>query len=900
MIRITLFAIVLLLNTVSSHGSSLTHVNAVVQDEKRNAYFATHKGVFRFDGSNYLKLAGVTGVPAGWANAIEYNPATNTLYIAFNADGIWQLDLNTNSASQVADTWAKDLAISNDTLLIHGYDGLLGMELKNHETYPLLQRHGQLLGVAGNHTNGYAMLTTGVYMVQGRSTRLIDDTSIQSGAIAATPQGVAYFRGDTLVSYSGLSDSFIYNDTGKAGQHLTFAAPHTLHFTQNGFVKSATLANLEVAKQNMNHRPASYRGLFVDADSRLWALDIAGFEIFNPAFSITPILPPSPINVLQKAYGQYWLGTKNGLYVKRGDGFKLLDWLKPLMPPRVTITNVLPFVDQLVVNTSKGSFAVDVDTQSVKRIFDHYVINAAVVDNSLYLATDKYGIVIFDDGFSVLPSAELNKTLPDTEVLAIKQLSGGVYVATAKGLFEAKTNETHLPGIKVSDVAEIEGRIFAASYGAGLFEMVDSAWRPVPSPLFITELNVGDNQLFLSTVNGLHWLNNQHYTQMLDGTNGQYLIPGSVQYDANRILAVSQNGLLKVSLNALLQQPGTNVINYARTQDSVQFNPTQARVEINNADWVEIALTDYEFNQYNSLQYQYRFGGEQWHTLAAPIIQLNNLRQGQFTIEYRTSAKGNEWTAPNQITLVVNGPWYTGAIAYSVYLTLASLVLVFLVVYVVRRTQSFHLVFKALNRNVKHDVSEALQLVTEATTLCSGNDTEITEGLVKLNRACSQLIPVAHSHANLGVKSLHDGLGFLQANCFTNYDKQECRFDITLGHDKLTRELECDIYSVVYHGVTNALQHSQCTTLAVHVNKVGDFINVEIKDNGTAIGLVERKVNFGLGHYVITQTAKGYGTKAKWKSGGRKGFKINSVVVTFPVLQGKPRLVSVAAMPMAS
>jgi hypothetical protein len=882
---------VFLLNTVNAHGSELaagdiTHVNAVAQDENRNVYLSTHSGVYRFDGRNYY---GLSGLPESWANSIIYNKQINSLFVAFNTEGVWKYQLDSQTAEKISDIKGEQLALSKQVILINSLNILHTMDLTTKITTQVLKSERRILDIAANSESNYALTESGVYSIDGVKVKEIESIRIRNGSITATPYGVSYFRDDTLVSYSTLTDTFTYNYDIKLGHHLTYVAPHSLYFVDAGYVKSATLGKLEISQETLNQYPNTYKDLFVDLTHRLWGVKTSSFDVFDLSVSFQPIFPPSRYNVIKNIDDELWLGTKNGIFVKKGDQFQKLAWLNLAIPANTTITNISEFVNKVIVSTSKGSYLIDVTTQTVRRLFAGYVINASVLNNRLYLATDDHGVVIFNESFEVIKSNQLNKSLPDTEILSVRELSTGLFVATAKGLWDQSNNITHLPNMKISDVAEFDERLFASSYGKGLFEKVGEQWIKRPSPFFITELVNGDNDLFVATSDGLHWLTQKNFTKVLPDTKGHHYIPGSVHYSPNQIVIASQDGLLTIRNTVLMPEPEPAHISYVKFAGKTILNVDSQMIKVENTNWVDIALTDYSFNQRLNKKYQYRIDGQAWHSLVAPLIQLNNLYQGTYSIEYRNSIF-NGWGETTTLKLVVTGPWYSSNIAYAIYAGTAGISLLLLIFNLFRWMRSFHRIFKTLNRDTKKDITKVLKLICEGSTLCGGNDVALTEGLVKLKEAQLILIPIAHNHANLGSNSLRDGVTNLQTSCAVNHVSVECSFDLTLGEQLIERKLEQDIYTIVYHAVTNALQHSKCTTLYVYVNKVQDSITVEVKDNGIGTTFAQKNLDFGLGHYLIKRIAKERGTKVKWFTKGKKGYLANSIVVTFPIILDKVAL----------
>ena len=155
----------------------------------------------------------------------------------------------------------------------------------------------------------------------------------------------------------------------------------------------------------------------------------------------------------------------------------------------------------------------------------------------------------------------------------------------------------------------------------------------------------------------------------------------------------------------------------------------------------------------------------------------------------------------------------------------------------------------------------------------------VCEGLVKLRKAHDILNPIANSHASLGHNDLSGAIDMLHVKCIQRPDI-EAEFNITLGKDFLTKQLQCDIYTVLYHAVENVFQHARASKITVHLNKVSNRLRLEVRDNGIGLSMFAWSVNFGLGKYVMDKIAKDYKTQVKRYS-NRNGTRF---VIEFPVI----------------
>jgi hypothetical protein len=439
------------------------------------------------------------------------------------------------------------------------------------------------------------------------------------------------------------------------------------------------------------------------------------------------------------------------------------------------------------------------------------------------------------------------------------------------------------------DIAVTNDRLFVATYGDGLFEYVHNTWQSIASPLFINELVPTPSGLLIGADNGLHRLTSAGYTTIIAGTAGHYFINGSILQSADKILASSHAGLLIVQQTTPIPQP--DVISYVKTANGLLLHP--AKVEIKTA-WLDIALANYDYANHtnnNNQHYQYRVNSNEWHTLSVPLIQLNNLAQGLYSVEYRKSVGESGWSIPQTYSFRVGGPWYATQAAYIVYVAAIVLLLLYLSYLVIRWVRSFHTAFKTNKALLQQSgINEALRKLTQGVAAFDVNNQ--SGGLSNINRAIELIAPLVHRQAFLGAKSLTDGLTYLQMMSVTSYVNKEVRFNVTLDPEPVAHELACDIYAVIYHSLLNALQQTHCTAITVGIIQIDQLVVVTCTDNGDSKSRITRLVDFTLGEYIIKRIAKDNNTKVVWRSA--KGQ--NTMTVGLPLRLAQPQRQPLAAV----
>lgn len=877
-----LFLLLYVLGSFNCFAFNMQHLNAAAQDNNKNIYFSSHDGVYRFDGNHYLNLSTLSQLPRRWTSDVFFQ-SPGYLYIAYKDKEVWKFNLNTLEAKKLSDFTAKKLAANDSYLFMLGREQLSLLNLETFEVSSPLSKKLKMFDVSASTNHGYVMANDGVYVINDTSARLIDNSNVTKGELVATPYGVIYFLNDHMVSYSYLNDVKVINNKITSARHLRFAPPYFLYYVDRGSINQAEITQLSLLQEGINARPQAYKDLFVDDEQNLWTLDVSSFEVVSSKVRLDRLSVASIYNVIATVDGKTWIGTDEGLYTYVDGQYAELNNLNQQISKfGFSVTALIQENDTVLVATNLGAYAINLNTQVVSQFFKGYVINLAIINKQIYLSTNDEGVQIFNLGLTPIDAGYINKFLPHEIVWATKNVDGRLYVANEKGLVSFNDRgdasielEKYAP---VADVQLLGNTLYAATYGNGLFRKVDGKWESVVSPLYINELHSLSQELYLSTNHGIHKFSmDDAYTNLLEGTGDHSFTPNGILTISDKIIAVSNQGVIRVERKRQETVPNSS-ISYIKTNTKTYLNPETLKV--NNSGWLDIALTNYSYTLNDHISYQYRLNMSEWHDIPTPLIQLNKLNPDTYTLEYRSKINGGVWSKPQPFNFVVSGPWYSSNSAMWFYAFILTGLAVCIAGFVFFWLQSFHRVFKSHQKQLQREgLSVAAVNLANGIDLCGGDETMVCEGLVKLKKAHDILNPIANSHASLGHNDLASAIDMLHIKCLAR-DGIEIEFNVTIGKEALTKQLQCDIYAVLYHAVENVFKHASATKVTVHLNKLGNKLMLQVIDNGKGLSMFTRSVNFGLGYYVMDSIAKEYKQPIK-RTSGRKGTKI---VAQFPVI----------------
>ncbi|PAJ71455.1 hypothetical protein CJF42_25875, partial [Pseudoalteromonas sp. NBT06-2] len=413
----------------------------------------------------------------------------------------------------------------------------------------------------------------------------IEPQIIINGEIQATPDGVVYRRDNVMVFYDYQQEQFRYDDTFKNPRHLTAADAHHIYFVDNNIIKKYSTIGLEAGQYKFGINDEIFNDIYIDKEDKIWMLGMTNFHILDTNIKFEPFNFNSKYNVFGLVNNTYWIGTRIGVYQYENGKTSTIPWLDEIMPIEdYTVQNIVQFNDHAIISTSKGAYAVNLTSKTLTtRLSVDYIISANVIDGLLYIGNDRYGVQIFDAQFNQIDVTEINATLPSREILQVRKINKRLHIATAKGLWMQvdKGGELALEGTVISDVAMVKDRLFAASYGEGLFEFKQGKWESLPSPLYIKELIAGD-KLYLTTSNGVHFLNDKNYTQLMARTGKHSFAPGGVIYSGDKIYMVSHLGFVIISKT---KTPPIKELklSYIKTDQHTYLNDNH--IEIAQANW---------------------------------------------------------------------------------------------------------------------------------------------------------------------------------------------------------------------------------------------------------------------------------------------------------------------------
>lgn len=876
-----------LLMTLSVQALEVEHLNGVAQDSKEIMYFSSHEGVYRYDGEHNINISKYSGLPNGIVKDIEVSK-NDIAYVLYSNGSIWSIDLEKMKAQHFANSEAVKIEISENSLFALSKNDLSTYDLQSKSFQNVLLNKKRIIDFDAGYGNSYVLADDGLYQVTDKSIKQLIDLDVKKGEVLATPHGAVYVANSGISFYSLLQREVKNNYDIQNASNLVFKEPYGIFYTNYDSINELSIPTLEVSRLGINSSNASYSELFTDSSNRLWAMSSNDFTLIEDQLKVTQLRLGSRYNVLFKSKNKTWLGTTDGVYQINDQTPTEITWLNNKIAERkFSVTGFSYFNGYLIVATNIGLYQVDLNTQTVNKLVDDYIINLDIDNDSLFISTSDNGLFVFDSNFRKLDYDNINKALPSKEILTTKFIGNKLYIATANGLVSVQKDEVEVvfqDEIMITDIETFDGNVYISTYGKGLLKKVSDKWLELPSPSHIKDLTLFKNKLIATTSNGLHYLDkSQQQTNLIKSTKQYSFTIGSVITNAGKLVAASDSAILEIENREVLA-PKTPSISYIETESSVYFGANESIIL---KDWLNVALTRVAYSKSSNYRYQYSLNDSEWLELKSSMLQLTGLPGGEHQLKFR-EVNGEESSGFQTVSFNVATPWYKTKTALTAYVIALLLLVALGCTYLYLWVQSFHRVFrKNQTQFQKEKVSEAFLHLNAGKTLCGGDATMVTEGLVKLEKSIQLLEPVAHCNASLGSNQLLPALDFLQIQTSLQ-TKVKVKFDINLGDFKLDKQLERDIYSVIYHGVKNSIEHSSGKQCFVYLYRCKNNIIISVEDDGVGCGFYN-KIHFGVGFYTMKQIAKAYDTKLKVSSKSGTNLEITLPIVTNATINAEPQ-----------
>ncbi len=700
----------------------------IEQDQQGYIWLATHGGLVRFDGQQFLVFGDDENelLPSSMLSHLMMDSQQRLWVVSDKGLGFWA---NGNFTRYPYD-YSKNGHINaiielNDGSILVGANGLYrlrakGVELFYHEKFVVtsLAKQGDSIwvGSLGNlsklHTIKKSMQFFSLKDKHNRVNQLIVD---------GEDVWVGTRKGMYLVSDGKLSLQFAGYDGGDpevTGMYID--REHTLWVaTRETLVRIHDSGKVEHIHKESPHAFPWAISFFEDKEGNMWigSRTEGIVKIWNGWGHKVAEYDGLPTNFLwsiTENSGRLWFGSNLGLASYDGKKFKQHVSAEQLHNSEVY--TILAEGERIWLGTLQGVALYQQGKLTYPEFFDdlqYTQINALARDAEGHLwVGSKAGLWRYGDGS--LKHYGLNSGLTTKDVRFIHQTkAGSIFVGTADGLYQLLDERLVLVGPRILNSAFVttmmetqEGVLVVGTYRRGLFLYDGTRWFNFTrskglfsnSSFALFEL---DGYLWLSSHNGVSRIAKQALNSALAGTS-ETLESEPILSVTNKVVGAQQvrccngagtakgavfNGTIWLPslLGAVTVKPDNVVENTVPPNVIVEWLETPKRRINNVSNSFELDQDERNFIiKYNGLSYQspkdvgfqYRLLGlhDSWSPIKADReVSFNNLGHGEYVFEVRARNNHGVWSQSTARAVIQITPMFHETVGYKVLLAVVAL-----------------------------------------------------------------------------------------------------------------------------------------------------------------------------------------------------------------------------------
>ncbi|WP_419147539.1 ATP-binding protein [Pseudoalteromonas 'SMAR'] len=822
----------------------------VTEDDEGFIYFATQVGGYRFDGTHHIELNKLFDLPNNWVTDVEYSFNDNSLYIALGDLGIRKVDLSTKKITTISESRCWRMELTDKLINCKNGSALVSVTRDVNNLTTELMSDVKVTSINGNYIDS----ESGLYKVDGKGIVELASTGASYSKSASNSNGLLIWRNNTLYYYDN-HGRMISTPWEKFPTALAIDGNTALIAIGNK-VKRLSLFDLRVINYDVSSFSEVVKHIFIDSNDNLWLFSNNSIQHVAKGQKHTPVPLPSSYNLISKNRDFTFIGTETGVYLQDGPKLKLVGEPENYGP----VTTDVELVDNtLYIATTTSLSKYDVITNQINKLYDGYVIVASNINGILYFGTNDDGLYKVIDQ-EVIEVKDLNAVMSSKEVTAIELIDSKLFIGTNKGFYVKDANgliTAHGHDLTtVTGFVKLSSGIYVSTFKQGLYKFQSEKTHRLETPQSISDVVATDDTLYIGTISGVY-IYDGLTAYPLTGTSQLNVTPNSLKLDSDRIVFGTQYGIesFKLASSNQIKQPTVVGI-----MINGEFSPTlpasfRANQNINLLISAKSVLSNTE--------YQYKIN-DTWQNAVSGVIDFSHVEPGTYNLEIRARQSGGKWKSNVIREVRLEGEWYQTSIFYALLITFAlsilSITTYLLLLYLKANFDVHEKLQKMYSFTSTHNL---LALMTKAKTKCSSPDVnQHADGLVFIDEVIDVLVPMAHGNAVLGKRTLKQGVMALQASLKYEAPSSEFEFVCSTEHGKtLPNHIESDAYAVIYHSVKNSIEHGNCKRVEVYVEQVRGTLQVSIMDDGCGCSWFSRTFKYGLGFFLMKQTARRNNTK---------------------------------------
>jgi len=855
--------------------NNLSNVHSIIQDKHGFVWLAGQQGLTRVDSEQNLTFSlnnSQWPLPGSWIHDISL--IDDKLLLATENNGLWLFNTRNGESEKLAADISRQSSYNaakfKGNYYIYAPYKFYRFNPSNNSTQ-IIHKNILIKELAHTQEQFYLSNSDGLYQLQDNSlVQLINEpitalTALSNAVIAITATKIYRINDD------GKQSSIKHNEKLYG---LTKAFNNDNFFTVSfeGKVSKYNGAKLTALPHNYGKsKTVRLRNMFHDASGVLWLVSSQGVEQLNENYIKNHNLTfDIPIN-----------GNEIALFENKiiigSYGAGLQNFLEPIFNQesnRAFTRKGLKIFDLLATNNNlylgcfDGLWRYDKSTNQVTKldvVADKVILKLEEKNNLLYIATDGYGLYIYD-----LMSEEIINHIDDSiglqnpEVIDVLPLDNGkLWIAHNNNISIYQQNSHTIKTLKTPNKSKVisliiaNNKVFASTLGDGIlvFNQQGDLLAQLSNGQNFTEMLLVNDEIWASGKPGLYRISPTNYQVTMIENTQQYSFVSSMLVKDGILYAIHYSGILALDLTEQKQFNPHVVI--SKTTISGKAFLLNKTIEIGSSnDVITLDLASLDHRPGLNKKFQYRINNNDWQLMNNNQLTLTGLASGNYHVEIMATNSLGQWSNNKAYTEInVAPPWYWTVelrIIYAITFLFITLLTAWLLYLRAKSIKHIHTLLKDDMRSYGKTMKVLQHNLQLAATSLTNNDLEqgkklIDNSLLELQESVRDQEP-----DNLEGKSLAIAIPFLADYVKSKY-QVSLHFTLDDKADSFSYELKADIYKVIFEALTSAIFKTNADNFQLTLQEVKQKLWLTISSDNDCFSQLDSKIKFDLASYTIRQ-----------------------------------------------
>jgi ligand-binding sensor domain-containing protein len=859
----------------SNSLNNLSTVASITQDKHGFVWLAGQQGLTRVDGERSITFSlnnPQWPLPDSWIHNISL--IDDNLLLATESNGLWLFDTlsgkSENLATKISTQSHFEAVFFKNNYYIYAPNKFYRFE-PSTKTTQTIDQNISITKLVNTQNQLYASNKEGLFQLNNEQLiKIIDEPIIALTALS-----------DAVIA---ITDNKIYriNDEGQQAsiEHneklygLTKAYHNDNFFTVNYNGRVNKYNGLTLAPLSHNYgqgKKARIRELLQDSSGVLWLVSSLGVEQLNESYIKNHnLIFDIPINGNEIALfdneiiiGSYGAGLQNFLepvFNQESNSAFTRKGLKTFDLQQIN--------EVLYIGSFDGLWRYDKSTNQVTKldvVADKLILKLEHKDNLLYIATDGYGLYIYDwISEEVINHIDESIGLQNTEVIDVLPLDNDkIWIAHNNKVSIYQKNNHTVTTLKTPNKSKVislviaDNKIFASTLGDGIlvFNQQGDLLAQLSNGHSFTEMLLVNNEIWASGKPGLYRISPTNYQVTMIENTQQYSFVSSMLVKDDTLYSIHYSGVLALNLSEQTQFNPNVVISKTTISGKAYLLNKTINIESGN-DVITLDLASLDHRPGLNKKFKYRINKNSWQLMNNNQLTLTGLASGNYSIEIMATNSLGQWSNIKAYTEIhVAYPWYWTVeirILYGIFIFFLLLLTAWLLYLRTKSIKHIHNLLKDDMRNYGRTMKMIQRNLHSAATSLEKSD--VAQGKLLIEKSLLELKDNINSQEpdNLEGRSLSLAIAFLADHVKTKY-QANLHFTLDNKIDTFSYELRADIYKVIFEALTTAVFKTKAEDFQLTLQEVKNKLWLTISSDNDSFSQLNSKINFDLASYTIRQ-----------------------------------------------